>query len=135
MSDYGFIWPVGGYDDITSFFGYRSWESTGGVGTLYHQGIDIANVGYTTPIAAAAGGTVIAARYNSSMGNYVTIDHGNGVSTVYMHMSYSTVSVGQYVSQGETIGITGSTGDSTGPHLHFSVVVNGVYVDPLNYLP
>ncbi len=135
VSDYGFIWPVGGYDDITSFFGYRSWESTGGVGTLYHQGIDIANVGYTTPIAAAAGGTVIAARYNSSMGNYVTIDHGNGVSTVYMHMSYSTVSVGQYVSQGETIGITGSTGDSTGPHLHFSVVVNGVYVDPLNYLP
>ena len=69
------------------------------------------------------------------MGNYVTISHGNGVSTVYMHMSYSTVSVGQTVSQGQTIGITGSTGDSTGPHLHFSVVVNGVYVDPLDYLP
>ncbi len=135
VSDYGFIWPVGGYDDITSFFGYRSPESTGGIGTTFHQGIDIANVGYTTPIAAAAGGTVTAARYNSSMGNYVTISHGNGVSTVYMHMSYSTVSVGQTVSQGQTIGITGSTGDSTGPHLHFSVVVNGVYVDPLDYLP
>ena len=135
VSGYGFIWPVGGYDDITSYFGYRSWESTGGVGTLFHQGIDIGNVGYTTPIKAAAGGTVIAAQYNSSMGNYVTISHGNGFSTVYMHMTYSTVSVGQTVSQGETIGITGSTGDSQGPHLHFSIVLNGVYVDPLGYLP
>ena len=130
-----FIWPAGSYYDITSYFGYRSAESTGYVGSTYHQGIDIGNVFYSTPVVAAASGVVTIAEYSSSAGNYVCISHGNGVSTVYMHMSYLTVSAGETVYQGEQIGVTGSTGNSSGPHLHFGVMIDGYYVDPLDYLP
>ena len=130
-----FIWPAGSYYDITSYFGYRSAESTGYVGSTYHQGIDIGNVFYSTPVLAAASGVVTIAEYSSSAGNYVCVSHGNGVSTVYMHMSYLTVSAGETVYQGEQLGVTGSTGNSSGPHLHFGVMINGYYVDPLDYLP
>ena len=130
-----FIWPAGSYYDITSYFGYRSAESTGYVGSTYHQGIDIGNVFYDTPVMAAASGVVTVAQYSSSAGNYVSISHGSGVSTVYMHMSYLTVSPGDTVYQGEQIGVTGNTGNSSGPHLHFGVMINGYYVDPLDYLP
>ena len=130
-----FIWPAGSYYDITSYFGYRSAESTGYVGSTYHQGIDIGNVFYSTPVVAAASGVVTIAEYSSSAGNYVCVSHGNGVSTVYMHMSYLTVSPGETVYQGEQLGVTGSTGNSSGPHLHFGVMIDGDYVDPLDYLP
>ena len=130
-----FIWPAGSYYDITSYFGYRSAESTGYVGSTYHQGIDIGNVFYSTPVVAAASGVVTIAEYSSSAGNYVCVSHGNGVSTVYMHMSYLTVSPGETVYQGEQLGVTGSTGNSSGPHLHFGVMIDGYYVDPLDYLP
>ena len=130
-----FIWPCGSYYDITSYFGYRSAESTGYVGSTYHRGIDIGNVFYSTPVCAAASGVVTIAEYSSSAGNYVCVSHGNGVSTVYMHMSYLTVSAGETVYQGEQLGITGNTGNSSGPHLHFGVMIDGEYVDPLDYLP
>ena len=85
-------------------------------------------------ILAAADGTVVAATYNATMGNYVMIDHGNGLYTIYMHASALYVSSGQSVSAGSTIAAVGSTGRSTGAHLHFSVRQNGSYVSPWNYL-
>lgn len=130
-----FIWPAGSSYDITSYFGYRSAESTGGVGSTNHMGIDIGNVGYSTPVLAAADGVVIIAQNSSSAGNYVSVSHGNGVTTVYMHMSYLTVSPGETVYQGQQLGVTGSTGNSSGPHLHFGVKIGDGYVDPLDYLP
>ena len=86
----------------------------------------------TSSIYAAKSGTVIVSQYSSSYGNYVVISHGSGNTTLYAHMSSRKVSVGQYVNQGDVIGITGSTGNSTGPHLHFEVTENGVRVNPLN---
>ena len=83
---------------------------------------------------AAADGVVTTATYSSSAGNYVVISHGNGLSTVYMHCSSLSVSAGQKVSQGQTIAAVGSTGYSTGPHLHFGVISNGSYVNPLGYV-
>ena len=119
----GLIWPVHG--PITSPFGMR-W------GKL-HPGIDIgASMG--TPIQAAAAGRVIVAAYDGGYGNLVVIDHGNGLATAYAHQSRLAVSVGQQVAQGHVIGYVGSTGYSTGPHLHFEVRVNGNPVDPLGYL-
>jgi len=98
-----------------------------------HEGIDIgAPMG--APIVASAAGTVIVAAYDGGYGNLVVIDHGGGIATAYAHQSSIAVSVGQQVSQGETIGYVGSTGHSTGPHLHFEVRVNGTPVDPLGYL-
>ena len=78
-------------------------------------------------------GTVIVSQYSSSYGNYVVISHGSGNTTLYAHMSSRKVEVGQYVNQGDVIGITGSTGNSTGPHLHFEVTENGVRVNPLSH--
>ena len=91
------------------------------------------------PIYASLGGTVIDSQYNNSAGNYVTIDHGNGLYTEYMHMSMRDAYVGQVVEAGQVIGYVGSTGDSTGPHLHFAVYLNGLRqetdnVDPELYL-
>ena len=83
---------------------------------------------------AAASGRVTTSAYSGSAGNYVVISHGNGVSTVYMHASALYVSEGQMVSQGQKIAAVGSTGFSTGPHLHFGVIVDGSYVNPLNYV-
>ncbi|MHB8659506.1 MAG: murein hydrolase activator EnvC family protein [Solirubrobacteraceae bacterium] len=122
-SSAGLIWPVSG--PITSPFGMR-WGSL-------HPGIDI-GVPMGTPIKAAAAGTVIVAAYSGGYGNLVVIDHGNGLATAYAHQSQIAVSVGQRVTQGQVIGYVGSTGFSTGPHLHFEVRVNGSPVDPMGYL-
>jgi len=119
----GFIWPVNG--PVTSPFGWR-WGRM-------HEGIDI-GVGYGTPIHAAASGRVIYAGWMSGYGNLVAIDHGRGISTAYGHQSRIAVSVGQIVSQGQTIGYVGCTGHCFGPHLHFEVRINGSPVDPLGYL-
>jgi len=122
----GLIWPVEG--TVTSGFGYR-W------GQL-HEGIDIA-VPEGTPIRAAADGTVILMQSEAESGgygNYTCIDHGGGLSTCYAHQSSFATSVGAQVSQGEVIGLSGNTGHSTGPHLHFEVRINGVATDPLGYL-
>ncbi len=116
-------WPVNG--PITSGFGQR-W------GRL-HAGIDI-GVGFGTPIGAAAGGVVIHAGWLGGYGNLVVIDHGGGLSTAYGHQQAIYVRYGQQVGQGQVIGEVGSTGNSTGPHLHFEVRVNGSPVDPLGYL-
>jgi len=126
----GYIWPVDSRY-ITSTVGGRS--SPGGVGSTNHKGTDIGRVGYTSPVYAAKAGTVIVAQRSSSYGNYVVISHGVGNTTLYAHMSSIKVSVGTYVKQGQTIGITGSTGHSTGPHLHFEVVENNVRINPLSH--
>jgi murein DD-endopeptidase MepM/ murein hydrolase activator NlpD len=119
----GLIWPING--TITSPFGPR-WGS-------FHPGIDIgAPTG--TPIRAAAEGRVVMASYNGGYGNYTCIAHSGSLSTCYAHQSSFATSSGATVSQGEVIGYVGSTGFSTGPHLHFEVRVNGVPQDPLNYL-
>ena len=125
----GYIWPVDSRY-ITSTVGGRA--SPGGIGSTNHKGTDIGRVGYTSPIYAAKSGTVIVSQYSSSYGNYVVISHGSGNTTLYAHMSTRKVSEGQYVNQGDVIGITGSTGHSTGPHLHFEITENGVRINPLN---
>lgn len=122
-SSSGLIWPVSG--PITSPFGMR-WGSL-------HPGLDI-GAGMGTPIHAAASGRVIVAAYSGGYGNLIVIDHGNGLATAYAHQSSMAASVGQQVSQGQVIGYVGSTGFSTGPHLHFEVRVNGSPVDPMGYL-
>ncbi|WMJ90311.1 murein hydrolase activator EnvC family protein [Anaerocolumna sp. MB42-C2] len=127
----GFIWPCPSSTRITSTFGNRE-QPTEGAST-YHKGIDIgASTG--SSIVAAAGGSVVTAAYSVSAGNYIMIYHGDGIYTVYMHCSKLLVSAGEEVSQGQTIALVGSTGVSTGSHLHFGVSVNGTYVNPLNYV-
>lgn len=126
-----FTWPAPGNYEITSYFGSRT-SPTAGAST-YHRGIDIA-CGTGDSIVAAASGTVIVAAYNYAEGNYVCIDHGGGVVTVYMHNSQLNVTVGEQVAAGQIIALAGSTGYSTGPHCHFGVRVDGNYVDPLGYL-
>jgi murein DD-endopeptidase MepM/ murein hydrolase activator NlpD len=122
-SAWGFVWPVNG--PVVSGFGMR-WGRM-------HEGIDItASTG--TPIWASAAGTVIWSSWRGGYGNCVVVDHGNGLATLYAHASAVLVSVGQRVSQGQTVALVGSTGNSSGPHLHFEVRVNGVAVDPLLYL-
>ena len=125
----GYIWPVDSRY-ITSTMGGRA--SPGGIGSTNHKGTDIGRVGYTSPIYAAKSGTVIVSQRSRSYGNYVVISHGSGNTTLYGHMSSRKVEVGQYVNQGDVIGITGSTGNSTGPHLHFEITENGVRVNPLS---
>lgn len=125
----GYIWPVDSRY-ITSTVGGRA--SPGGIGSTNHKGTDIGRVGYTSSVYAAKAGTVIVAQYSSSYGNYVVVAHGSGNTTLYAHMSSIKVSVGQSVAQGAVLGITGSTGNSTGPHLHFEVTENGVRINPLN---
>jgi murein DD-endopeptidase MepM/ murein hydrolase activator NlpD len=119
----GLIWPVDA--PITSPFGWR-WGRM-------HEGIDL-GAGYGAPIAAAAPGTVIYAGWLGGYGNLTVIDHGGGLATAYGHQSSIAVGVGDQVAQGQAIGYVGSTGHSTGPHLHFEVRVNGQAVDPLGYL-
>ena len=126
-----FTWPAPGNTRITSYFGGRDAPTAGA--STNHKGIDIAcSTGDT--IVAAASGTVIVSTYNYAEGNYICIDHGGGVVTVYMHNSALLVSVGESVVAGQQIAAAGSTGYSTGPHLHFGVRVDGTYVDPLTYL-
>lgn len=126
-----FVWPCPGYKRISSEFGYRI-HPTLKIKKL-HNGIDMA-AGVGTNIVAAASGTVVAAGYNATMGNYLMINHGNELITVYMHCSRLKVGNGAYVSAGQSIASVGSTGRSTGPHLHFGVNKNGVFVNPWNYL-
>ena len=146
----GFIWPVTISRKISSPQGNRV-SPGNGIGSSNHKGVDICNVSYSSKIYATKSGKVLIASMpysdpdggSSGYGNYVVIDHGGGMSTLYAHMSIVKVSVGQYVSQGDVIGVTGNTGASTGPHLHYEVhsttMVNGravtVYENPLNYLP
>ncbi|BBF44829.1 membrane proteins related to metalloendopeptidases [Lachnospiraceae bacterium KM106-2] len=127
----GFTWPCPASRTITSHFGPRKSPTAGA--SSYHQGIDI-GAGSGATIVAANSGTVVKASYSSGAGNYIMISHGNGLYTVYMHCSKLLVSSGQTVSKGQAIGKVGSTGVSTGPHLHFAVMKNGKYVNPLNYL-
>ncbi|WP_205079460.1 peptidoglycan DD-metalloendopeptidase family protein [Pelotomaculum sp. FP] len=126
-----YIWPSAASDYVTSFFGTRLHPILGIYKT--HTGIDI-GAGYGTAILAAADGVVTTAAYDAGgYGNYIIIDHGNGNKTLYAHMSQMSAGVGQTVTQGQTIGFVGSTGLSTGPHLHFEVYVGGTRVDPLLY--
>lgn len=123
-----FMWPMPYTHNITSEFGWR-W------GRL-HGGVDIAAGGiYGQPIVAADSGVVTHSGNDGlGYGNYVVIDHGNGYETYYAHCSSLAVSVGQTVAQGQTVGYVGSTGNSTGPHLHFEIRVNGVQTNPLGYV-
>ncbi|WP_288617355.1 murein hydrolase activator EnvC [uncultured Eubacterium sp.] len=126
-----FTWPCPSSRKITSGFGYRDKPTAGA--TSYHQGYDIgASAG--AAIVAAADGVVTSTGYSSVLGNYVILSHGGGLFTIYEHCSAVLVSQGQSVSRGSTIAKVGSTGVSTGPHLHFGVQLNGKYVDPGNYL-
>jgi murein DD-endopeptidase MepM/ murein hydrolase activator NlpD len=122
-SSSGLIWPVSG--PVTSGFGWR-WGRM-------HEGIDIA-VPTGTAVSAAASGRIIYAGWMGGYGNLVVIDHGGGLATAYGHNSSIVVGNGGSVSQGQTIAFAGSTGHSTGPHVHFEVRVNGAAVDPLGYL-
>jgi len=116
-------WPVSG--KITSPYGYRS--------SGFHNGLDL-GAKYGTPVVAAAGGKVTLASYSGGYGYCVLIDHGNGMKTRYAHLSKISVKVGETVLRGEQVGLIGSTGNSTGPHLHFEVIVNGNTKNPVNYL-
>jgi murein DD-endopeptidase MepM/ murein hydrolase activator NlpD len=118
-------WPVRGV--VTSPYGPR-WGT-------FHRGIDI-GVGQGTPIGAAANGTIFFSGQMDGYGNVILIDHGNGIVTLYAHQSQLMATKGQYVTRGTTIGLVGSTGHSTGPHLHFEVRIgsSGMAVDPMGYL-
>ena len=126
-----FTWPCPSSTRVTSDYGTR--VSPMGGASSNHKGIDIGASGGAA-IVAAADGTVTTAAYSSAAGNYVMIDHGGGLYTVYMHASALLVSPGQTVSAGQTIAQVGSTGISTGNHLHFGVSLNGSYVSPWSYL-
>lgn len=126
-----FIWPCPSSSRITSGFGGRESPTEGA--SSNHQGIDIgAPTG--SNIVAAADGTVTISTYSYSAGNYIMLNHGGGISTVYMHCSQLLVSAGDTVKQGQVIAKVGSTGYSTGPHLHFGVRLNGSYVNPAKYV-
>ena len=126
-----FAWPCPGYKRISDEYGNRMHPILGV--QKFHNGLDMAAPS-GTPILAAYDGDVVAAAYSSSMGNYIMINHGSGLYTIYMHCSALYVSKGQTVSKGQNIAAVGSTGRSTGPHLHFSVRLNGSYTSPWNYL-
>ncbi|GMA99579.1 hypothetical protein PIPA1_23790 [Pelosinus sp. IPA-1] len=123
------IWPVRG--TITSGFGWRI--SPFGDGNELHPGVDIA---YTmgAPVVATADGEVVASGPAGGYGNLVQIDHGNGIATLYGHNSQLAVNVGQQVKKGQVIAYAGSTGKSTGPHVHYEVRVNNTPIDPMKYL-
>ena len=123
------IMPVSG--EITSPFGWRTHPIFGN--QRYHSGIDIA-AEYGTPICAAQSGVVITAGWIDGYGNTIMIDHGGGIVSLYGHNQSLAVNVGQSVNQGQVVAYCGSTGNSTGPHCHFEVRLNGDSVDPNNYL-
>ena len=123
-SSKGFIWPtIGGYVSC-KIWGYKG-----------HTGLDIAGCGYGSNIYASAAGQVVKVKWgNTGYGYHVIINHGDGIQTLYAHMSNIYVKNGQYVNQGDIIGAMGSTGNSTGTHLHFEIRINGQYIDPLKYV-
>ncbi len=125
-----FVWPTPSCTSTSSAYGYRVHPIYGTV--KFHAGEDIP-ASYGAEILAAASGTVTTAGWVSGYGNYTVIDHGGGTMTAYGHQSSIIVSVGQYVEQGQVIGYVGSTGNSTGPHLHFEVYQNGSTVDPKSF--
>ncbi len=125
-------WPLPANHSICSYFGYRVSPTYGA--SSNHQGIDI-SCSYGSKVVAAAGGTVSELSYSSARGYYVVIDHGNGISTLYQHLSsYNSLVVGQLVVAGQTIAYAGNTGVSVSCHLHFEVHVNGTAVNPVSYL-
>ena len=126
-----FTHPCPGYTYISSEFGYREQPIAGA--STNHKGMDFAAPA-GTPIYAAASGTVTSASYSGNAGNMIVINHGNGLQTYYMHCNSMYVRAGQTVSKGQNIGAVGSTGNSSGPHLHFQVMQNGTPVNPRNYL-
>ena len=126
----GWVVPCS-YTSITSPFGYRTAPTTGA--STYHQGVDL-DTGTGWSVVAARAGTAYTS-YGSAAGNYVTIDHHDGFRSVYMHLSGFAVGNGTNVSAGQLIGYTGSSGVSTGDHLHFGISLNGVYVNPCSYVP
>lgn len=130
----GITWKVPiSYNSFTSPFGWRIHPISGT--RKFHYGVDLAAPS-GRPIYATRAGTVDTASYQAGgAGNYVQINHGDGYRSIYMHMTHYIVSVGQYVAQGQVIGYCGSTGGSTGPHLHFGISYNGSYVNPANYIP
>ena len=119
------------YTMVTSRFGGRDAPTAGA--STYHEGVDL-GAPEGTPIYASRTGTVTTASYGSAAGYYVKLNHGDGFSSIYMHMTRYTVRSGQAVSAGQVIGYVGSTGVSTGPHLHFGISYNGSYVNPANYV-
>ena len=133
VSESGFQWPLpSSWNTLSSLFGSRTHPITGRPNN--HTGIDIP-ASRNTEIYAAKSGVVVTSTYNSSYGNYVVVSHSDGTSTLYAHMNRRNATVGQTVSQGQVIGYVGTTGSSTGNHLHFEIRVNGSRVDPVNYFP
>lgn len=130
VSSSGWLKPCA-YRMVSSPFGNRDAPTAGA--STYHQGIDL-SAPEGTPIYASRTGVVTTATFGKSAGYYVSINHGDGYSSVYMHMTRYVVSKGQAVSAGQVIGYVGSTGVSTGPHLHFGIAYNGSYVNPANYI-
>lgn len=127
-----FLYPLpAGCSFVSCAYGYRIHPVTGNYS--FHTGVDLA-AAFGTPIYATKSGTVTEATYTYVFGNYVTINHGDGFSSLYGHMTYSVVSPGEYVSQGQIIGYVGSTGWSTGAHLHFTLYYNGATVNPMDYV-
>ena len=124
------IWPVTG--PISSYYGYRT--SPGGIGSTFHEGVDIAG-DYGTPISATAAGTVTKAGWVGGYGYLVEVRHADGIVTRYGHNSAVLVYEGQHVDQGSMIALMGSTGNSTGPHCHYEVRIHGEAVDPMYFLP
>ena len=129
----GYIWPVTTSRRITSNYGGRNTGIAGA--STNHKGVDIGGVYYNSKVLATKDGVVITSKYVSSYGNYVVISHGPGNTTLYAHLSSRSVKEGDKVKQGQVIGITGSSGISSGPHLHYEIVENGERVDPKKYLP
>lgn len=125
------IWPITG--PLRTGYGLRN-DPFGGSSVEFHKGQDI-SAPTGTPINATADGVVVIAGWVRGYGNGIYIDHGNGISTRYGHLSRIDVAVGQTVKRGEHLGLVGSTGRSTGPHLHYEVRINGTAIDPLPYLP
>lgn len=131
VTESGYAWPTNNTRLITSPFGNR--PAPGGIYSTNHKGVDI-GAAYGTNVLASKSGTVIISRWYGGYGYCVVIQHGYGNLTLYGHMSRLLCSEGQQVSQGQVIGLVGSTGNSTGPHIHFEIHENGVRVNPLNYL-
>jgi murein DD-endopeptidase MepM/ murein hydrolase activator NlpD len=131
MESGDWLWPISlnDYQRCSSGFGWRKlygvWD--------YHRGWDLAAY-RGTPIYASKGGKVVIAQYHNSYGNYIVIDHGDGVSTVYAHCSKLNVAKGDTVKKGDKIGEVGTTGNSTGNHLHYEFRLNGKYIDPFTYI-